>query len=321
MSDAQGALCHLTLQYVDWLALQLLPDTAEQEWLDRHGDIWLVNADGSTGRKLATSAVGVVNLTGTAGTVVSEGLILTGSNSITYETIDSVTLSDLPAPVPVRALGYGAITNVDAGEFLTVSPVVAGLDETAAVVVLTGGADDETDDELRARVLLRIREPPMGGDQKDYVQWTLAVPGVTRAWCAPLEMGIGTVTVRFMMDGLRAENGGFPLPQDVEAVRAYLDTVRPVAVKDFFVVPPIPHPINLRIKWLDIDNASTRSAITSSLLDEFMQRSSPGQTWYRSWSDAGIMAAPGVDAYDLVSEDEVMPTLGDMPVLGDIRYG
>ena len=25
-SDVQGALCHLTLQYVDWLALQLLPD-------------------------------------------------------------------------------------------------------------------------------------------------------------------------------------------------------------------------------------------------------------------------------------------------------
>ena len=42
LSDAMGALCHLTLQYIDWLALQLLPDTAETEWLDRHGQIWLV---------------------------------------------------------------------------------------------------------------------------------------------------------------------------------------------------------------------------------------------------------------------------------------
>jgi len=47
MSDNQGALCHLTLQYIDWLSLQLLPDTAETEWLDRHGQIWLVNADGT----------------------------------------------------------------------------------------------------------------------------------------------------------------------------------------------------------------------------------------------------------------------------------
>ena len=30
MSDVMGALCHLTLQYIDWLALQLLPDTAER---------------------------------------------------------------------------------------------------------------------------------------------------------------------------------------------------------------------------------------------------------------------------------------------------
>ena len=45
--------CHLTLQYVDWLALsQLLPDTAETEWLDRHGaDLAWVNSDGTIGRK------------------------------------------------------------------------------------------------------------------------------------------------------------------------------------------------------------------------------------------------------------------------------
>src|ERR1700740_1972100 len=53
MSDNQGGLCHLTLQYIDWLALQLLPDTAETEWLDRHGQIWLGNSGGSQGRKLA----------------------------------------------------------------------------------------------------------------------------------------------------------------------------------------------------------------------------------------------------------------------------
>ena len=64
LSDNQGALCHLTLQYVDWLSLQLLPDTAETEWLDRHGDIWLVNADGSTGRKMATLASGTASFQG-----------------------------------------------------------------------------------------------------------------------------------------------------------------------------------------------------------------------------------------------------------------
>src|SRR5262245_5973220 len=67
LSDNQGALCHLVLQFLDWLALQLIPDTAEHEWLERHGEIWLVNADGSTGRKLSTLATGTVTMTGFAG--------------------------------------------------------------------------------------------------------------------------------------------------------------------------------------------------------------------------------------------------------------
>ena len=84
---------------------------------------------------------------------------------------------------------------------------------------LDGGTDEETDEELRARVLRRIRQPPMGGDAYDYVAWALAVPGVTRAWCSPLEMGIGTVTVRFMMDDLRADNDGFPIADDIAVGR------------------------------------------------------------------------------------------------------
>src|SRR5262252_8313000 len=63
MSDAQGGLAHLVLVYIDWLSLQLLPDTAETVWLDRHGNIWLVNADGSKGRKPATYSAGSCTIT------------------------------------------------------------------------------------------------------------------------------------------------------------------------------------------------------------------------------------------------------------------
>jgi hypothetical protein len=65
------------------------------------------------------------------------------------------------------------------------------------------------------------------------------------------------MTVRFMMDDLRASNGGFPLPADADTVKTYLDTVRPVTVKDLFVEPPIPFPVNVRIAWLNPDTAAT----------------------------------------------------------------
>src|SRR5215831_2880519 len=234
MCDAMSALAHLTLLYIDWLALQLLPDTAEKEWLDRHGQIWLLNADGTKGRKGATFAAGTVTITGTVGTIVPISSGLVGGNQIEYETTDEVILGADATPIGIVALDGGAVGNLDPDEVLTFTDNLAGVDSQAIVVELTGGADEETDPDLRARVLQRIQQPPMGGDKSDYEMWTLRVAGVTRAWCAPNEMGIGTVTVRFMCDDLRVQNNGFPLDDDVIAVTSYLDTVRPVCVKDFW---------------------------------------------------------------------------------------
>src|SRR6516164_8388744 len=73
MADAMAGLAHHTLRYIDWLALQLLPDTAETEWLDRHGQIWLVNADGTTGRKVAGYASGTATATGIQGSILAAG--------------------------------------------------------------------------------------------------------------------------------------------------------------------------------------------------------------------------------------------------------
>jgi uncharacterized phage protein gp47/JayE len=101
MADATAALTHLVLRYLDWLALQLLPDTAETEWLDRHGQIWLTNADGTIGRKLATLATGTVTMTGIGGTVIPLATQLTYFNA-SYETTQQVFLDmNNPTPVPM----------------------------------------------------------------------------------------------------------------------------------------------------------------------------------------------------------------------------
>ena len=324
MSDAMAGLARLVLEYLDWLAKQLLPDTAETEWLDRHGQIWLRNADGTKGRKAATLSVGTVNLTGTTNAIVPAGSVLayaiTGGGPIQYETTQEVILGFGATAVPVRALVGGAAGNLDPGTQITFVTAVPGVSGGATVVSLIGGTDQETDDDLRTRVLLRIQQPPMGGDATDYIEWALAVPGVTRAWSFPLEMGIGTVTLRFMCDALRASNNGFPSPVDIDAVRAYIDTVRPVAVKDLFIVAPQPFPVNMTISNLSPDTTTVRAAIAASLDRIFLARSKPGQTWYRAWSDEGIANAAGVAHYDLALNDAVMPNNGFMPSRGDIIY-
>jgi uncharacterized phage protein gp47/JayE len=318
MSDAKAGLAHLVLRYIDWLSRQLLPDTAEVEWLDRHGNIWLKNSDGSKGRKAATLAAGSVTLTGLAGTSVAMSTVLLGTNA-DYETTEGIVLGTGPTEVAIRALDGGVIGNLDAGEQLDVQSPVAGLDSAAIVVVLEGGADEESDDLLRERVLLRIQNPPMGGDLSDYVAWTLSIPGVTRAWAAQ-EMGIGTITVRFMMDELRVAQGGIPNAGDLATVRAYLDEVRPATVKDCFVEAPVPYNYYITITDLDVDNSTVRARISESIKDMELRHVSPGQTMYRSWIDEAISSAIGESHHELLFTTTVMPAAGYIPVLGVVTY-
>jgi uncharacterized phage protein gp47/JayE len=322
VSDVQGALCFLTLEYIDWLSLQLLPDTAETEWLDRHGDIWLVNADGTTGRKQATLASGAIAATGVNGSVIPAGTLL-GQSSVnaTYQTTAMIVVGTGPTQVPVTALTAGTVGNMEPEDSMAFLAPPPGVDGTATVVTMDGGTDTETDGELRNRILRRIQMPPMGGDKTDYEQWALAVPGVTRAWSYPNEMGIGTMTVRFLMDDLRADDDGWPTTGDVNTVAAYIDTVRPTTVKDCYVVAPIKQFIDITIANLVPDTTETEAEIEQSLKNMLFVKASPGQTIFAAWVSYAIMNAPSVQSFELVTNtDYVMASQGHMAVLGTILY-
>jgi uncharacterized phage protein gp47/JayE len=335
MADGNAGLGYLTLLYIDWLARQLMPDTAETEWLDRFGVIWLTNSDGSKGRKTATYASGVASVTGIAGTVLDNATIFTGTGiagTVTLQTTAEITVGADATPVNFVALDAGE-TGLQVGESLSFSVAISGINNVA-ISSIVDGIDSEDDDLLRGRVLDRIQKPPMGGDADDYVAWAKQVPGVTRAWASPLEMGIGTVTIRFMMDDVRATDdpttSGFPTADDIATVQAYLDSKRPVAVKDFFVVAPIPEPIDFSIANLVTDNAATRAAIYASVEAMILDRARPAmavngitqdaQTIHQEWVSAAILDALGVVSFTLTMADHVMPSNGHMGVIGTITY-
>jgi uncharacterized phage protein gp47/JayE len=323
MSDTQGALCFLTLEYIDWLALQLLPDTAETEWLDRHGNIWLVNADGTTGRKQATMASGIVTATGINGSIVPAGALMgTGTQNATYQVTAQVVIGSGPTQVPVTALDAGTIGNLQSEDSLAFLAPPPGVDGTATVVTMDGGADTETDEELRTRILRRIQQPPMGGDATDYEAWALAVPGVTRAWSSPNEMGIGTMTTRFLMDDLRASDDGWPTQADVNTVADYIDKMRPVTVKDCYVVAPIKQFLDITIQNLNPNTVDCQAEIELSMQNMLKVKAAPGQTIFLSWINYAIMNAPSVVSFNLIAPtgDFVMSTPGNMAVLETILY-
>lgn len=318
MADAKAALAHMVLLYIDWLAKQLLPDTAEREWLDRHGVIWLTNADGSKGRQAAVYASGTLEFTGTAGAVLPQFAQLAIGTAL-YETTQEVIIGSVATPAPVSCLTPGLSGNLDPGTVVSMVDSVGGIDRGAVVVSMAGGVDEESDDSLRERVLFRIQNPPMGGDAADYVRWARAVPGVTRAW-AKQEMGIGTISIRFMMDNVREDNYGLPTADDLIVVRSYLDTQRPVTVKDHFVEAPIPLFYSITISELEDDSEAVKAAIETQLGKMQFQRAEPGGKLYRSWVDEAVSKATGEDHHELTFDTITPANAGQMPILNDIVY-
>ena len=255
--------------------------------------------------------------TGISGSVVPAGARL--SDAVDYETTAQIVLGTGPTEGPVRALTPGAIGNLDAGQTVGLTDAFTGVDSTATVVEMTGGVETENDDDLRFRILQRIQNPAMGGSKADYVTWALAVPGVTRAWAAA-EQGPGTITVRFLMDELRADDDGWPQPSDVIAVKDYIDKMRPVTVKDCYVVAPIKQFIDVTIQNLTPETA--QGDVEASLRQMLFEMAAPGQTIYAAWVSYAIMNAPDVQTFTMTlpTFDYRMPSLGHMAVLGTLRF-
>jgi uncharacterized phage protein gp47/JayE len=143
---------------------------------------------------------------------------------------------------------------------------------------------------------------------------------VTRAWAAP-EQGPGTITVRFLMDDLRADDDGWPTPADVTAVALYIDQKRPVTVMGCYVLAPIKQFINITIANLVPDTPEVQAEIEASVRAMLVEMAAPGQTIYAAWVSYAIMSAPSVQSFQLVSTlDWEMFNLGCMAVLSTILY-
>ena len=181
---------------------------------------------------------------------------------------------------------------------------------------MTGGAEQEADEALRARLLDRIRQPPQGGAKTDYAAWALEVAGVTRAWVYPGQLGLGTVTVMFVIDG---RPGIIPTAEEVAAVAAHIDPLRPVTAA-VTVVAPVAVPLTLRLRTTPA-SADVRAAIQAEIDDLLRREAEPGGTILISHLHEAISIAAGEIDHEIVipGGNVVMPT-GSIAVSAPITF-
>lgn len=305
---------HEMFGYLDWIAKQILPDTAESELLERHGGVWGIN------RKSSTAASGSIQLAGTNGVIIPAGAILRRSDNVEYTLDTDVTIAGGVGTGEVTALLSGVAGNAIAGVKMSLTSPVAGVQSQATVSGdgIIAGTDIETDDALRGRIIARIQEPPHGGAGYDYKAWALEVAGVTRAWAYPLQYGLGTVGLTFVMDNKPGTI--IPSAGEVEDVQDHVDALRPVTA-DLTVFAPTAVPVNIEIH-LNPSTLAVQNAIKAEIEDFFRREAYPGGTLYLSRLNEAISTAAGEFDHVLITPAaNVEMDFGDMPVIGTYTWG
>jgi uncharacterized phage protein gp47/JayE len=324
-----SGLAYSVYGYLDWISRESVPFTATDEFLEAWAALIGVY------RKDSTPATGFAQFNGATGLVVPIGSSLTRQDGTPYITTGEAAVDTFgDVLVPMVAAVNGAATDCDAGTPISLDPPVAGINSGGVTVgPTTGGADQETDDSLRTRMLFKYAAPPQGGAASDYIEWALEVPGCTRAWIEPQGYGPGSVVVYPMFDLVNADHAGFPQGTDGGAtdetrltpatgdqltVADHIWPLRPVTAL-VYVAAPVPLAINVTLAALEPATVEIEAQITASLADMFLAAGEVAGTIYPSQLYEAISLTPGVNHFVMTAPvAAVTAAAGQLPVLGTL---
>ncbi len=342
LANATAGMSYEHYGYLDWIAQQAVPWTATEEFLDGWANLKGVY------RQAATPTQGTVTFPGTNGTPIPAGTALTRSDGTGLTTTAGASVSGTSVTVTVVATVAGSAGNFDAGTQFSLSNPIGGIiGASTASTQTVPGTDVQTDDSLRTEMLAAYAAPPQGGDRQDYVEWALAVPGVTRAWVNPNGMGAGTVVVYVMLDTAEAAAGGFPQgtngvaanePRAAAATGDQLTVANAILSEQpvtalVYVCAPEAAAQNFSITGLGAANTAANQALMTTALQEmFVQLGNVGGTvnpesgaawpsiqpndWY-----GALQAITGLSNFDVVTPAApITVAAGQLPVLGTISF-
>lgn len=332
MGVAQANLANLHYGYLDWIARQAVPFTCTDEFLEGWAALKGII------RKPATQAAGAVTFASSAGTLIPAGANMVRGDGVVFTALaaagsvgGSITVSALASPDLTGA--SGAFGNTAAGVAMTLSQAIAGVQSSGAVsAAFIGGSDIEVDDSLRNRMLTQYQTPPRGGAKNDYETWAKEAPGVTRAWCFPNLLGIGSVVVYIMFDSSEAAHGGFPQGANGVAsgeVRGTAATGEQLLVANHIyplqpvtayvsVAAPVASPVAFTIQNLPV---AAQGMVQSAIADLFVRDGAPGGTIPLAHIWSAISGISGVDSFVIASPVVgIVSPAGALPTVGAITY-
>jgi uncharacterized phage protein gp47/JayE len=285
LSILQAASQTQLFKYAADRALQTLALTATGENLDIIGNNFGVT------RKPAEAASSQISLPAVNGTVIPVTVDFVGdSNGIRYSVDAAATASGGAASISVTARVLGALGNLSISDTLIIGTPVVGAESVATVTAVNNtGANRETDDAYRQRVLDAERLTTGGANAADYRVWSEEVGGVARAYpFAGLPIGNpgypGAPPERtvYIESTTAIDPDGIPPASLIDDVRDNITTDpatglarQPLGLTDatLYVEPIIRTPFYVTVSGLNVDasiEAQVKSDITTALTAYFL---------------------------------------------------
>ena len=300
----------------DWVLDQSFPQTAQGVYLDYHGVMRGLERTG------ATKAVGTLRFTVESApvadmTIPAETVCMT-AGEVRFQTTEAAVLTagSLSVDVTAEAVESGRGGNVVAGtvSILTACPVaVTGCTNPAA---FSGGSDEETDEDFRARILESYLRLPNGANAAWYEQTAMSWLGVAAATAVGRARGIGTVDVYVTTES------GVPDAELLGELQAEFQEKREIAV-DVEVKAPTTQTVDVAVAVAPAegaDFAAVKTAVEQELRAVFTGRllSKPVRL---AALGSRIYALDGVENYrfsapadDIAAREAVLPVLGTLTI-------
>lgn len=170
------------------------------------------------------------------------------------------------ALVNVTSDDFGLSTSQPAGAVLTLVSPIAGLNNQGHVDINTlgGGADAETTEPYRDRVLDTVRNPTTLFNVAAITKEARKVPGVTRVSVLEVTPEPGAVTVLFVRDD---DDSIIPDVGEITTVKNQILTIKPAhtADADVVVLAPTAVPAVFLFSSITPDTVTMREAVTTSI--------------------------------------------------------
>lgn len=234
-----------------------------------------------------TITIVVLNQTGS---LPAGSQLVRPETGVIYQTLAAVTLDAATKTVDMIAIsdqdgndGSGTIGNLEVNDIVEFANPQANVAREATVLVRTvDGADAESEEAYRSRVVGRFQTPPQGGAYADYWIWSVEVEGIVKAY--PYTGDPGEVDV--YCEATEASSGspdGIPTQAQLDAVADSIElddsdtglaTRRPAnaAVNVLAITRTT---FDLEIAGLVADDPDAVKSLISDGVDEYLRAAEP----------------------------------------------